>query len=58
VREDRRPVELAPEVLADFFMVNIFAAAVAWVRNPVGDLEAVLKAATLFFLRGVGYGDV
>lgn len=42
---------LPPDVTADFFLVNLFGAAVAWVGNPVMELDDLLRSMIVFFLR-------
>ena len=43
---------MAPEVLADFFLANACAAALAWCGNPDAPLESVLSAVVHLFLNG------
>ena len=43
---------LLPEVLADFFLANTCAAALAWCGNPAAPLESVLSAVAHVFLNG------
>lgn len=43
---------LAPEVLGDFFLVNAFAAALAWCAHPLVPLHTVLTAVIDIFLNG------
>ncbi len=42
---------LPAELTADFFLVNLFGAAVAWVSTPVMPLDQVLKTVARFFLK-------
>lgn len=45
---------LPPEVLADFFLVNAFAAALAWCAHPRIPLSTVLASVIDIFLNGAG----
>ncbi len=46
---------LLPEVLGDFFLVNVFAAMLAWSSNPGAmPLEMMLKGVIHLFLSGAG----
>jgi AcrR family transcriptional regulator len=45
---------LPPEVLADFFLVNALAAALAWCAHPKTPLRTVLSAVIGIFLNGAG----
>jgi len=42
---------MPPDLLAEFFLVNIFGAALAWVGNPVVPLDELLHNVVLFFLK-------
>jgi AcrR family transcriptional regulator len=44
--------DLAPEVLGDFFLVNAFAAALAWCAHPLVPLHTVLASVIDIFLNG------
>ncbi len=48
------PSALPGVLLADFFLVNQFTAALAWSRSPSLPLDAVLTQVVDFFLRGLG----
>ncbi len=44
---------VAPEVLTDFFLMNCFAAMLAWSANPTGmPLDTMLKGVIFLFLSG------
>ncbi len=45
---------IAPEVLADFFLTNCFAAMLAWSSTPTQPLEAMLQGVIQLFLSGAG----
>ncbi len=51
------PAFLPASMLADFFLVNLFAAALSWVRHPEVPLDAVLEQVVAFYLRGLGIAD-
>lgn len=51
------PAVLPASMLADFFLVNVFAAALSWVRHPELPLELVLEQVVGFFLRGLGMSE-
>jgi AcrR family transcriptional regulator len=40
------------ELLCNFFLINLFAAAIAWSATPALPLDLVLSNVTAFFLRG------
>lgn len=40
-----------PQLVTEFFLVNLFAAAIAWCDNPEMSLEAVLRNVAAFFVR-------
>jgi AcrR family transcriptional regulator len=42
---------LPAEITADFFLVNLFGAAVAWVGNPALPLDVLLKSVVQLFMR-------
>jgi AcrR family transcriptional regulator len=42
---------MPPQLLAEFFLVNVFGAALAWVGNPVVPLDQLLRNVVLFFLK-------
>lgn len=42
---------IPPALLTEFFLVNIFGAALAWCGNPVVGLEELLRNVVIFFLR-------
>jgi AcrR family transcriptional regulator len=42
---------MPPHLLAEFFLVNVFGAALAWVGNPVIPLDQLLRNVVLFFLK-------
>jgi AcrR family transcriptional regulator len=42
---------IPPELLADFFLINLFGAALAWCGNQMLGLEDLLKNVVLFFLK-------
>lgn len=49
---------IGPELLAQFFLVNLFGAALAWCGNPgVVDLQLLLRNVVRFFLRAAGPDD-
>jgi hypothetical protein len=43
---------MPPPLLAEFFLVNVFGAALAWVGNPVVPLDQLLRNVVQFFLKG------
>jgi AcrR family transcriptional regulator len=43
---------LPPEILADVYLLNVFAAALAWCNNPIVSLRAILEGVTALFLHG------
>jgi AcrR family transcriptional regulator len=45
-------VNLPVEVLADFFLVNVFAAALSWCAHPKTPLRVVLRAVMAIFIDG------
>ncbi len=42
---------MPPNLLAEFFLVNVFGAALAWVGNPVVPLDQLLRNVVQFFLK-------
>lgn len=42
---------IPPELLTQFFLANLFGAALAWCGNPVVPLDALLRSVVVFFLR-------
>ena len=42
---------IPPVLLTEFFLVNMFGAALAWCGNPVVGLEELLRNVVVFFLR-------
>lgn len=42
---------IPPVLLSEFFLVNLFGAALAWCGNPVVPLEELLRNVVVFFLR-------
>lgn len=42
---------IPPPLMTEFFLVNLFGAALAWCGNPVLPLEGVLRNVVLFFVR-------
>ena len=45
---------IPPVLLSEFFLVNLFGAALAWCGNPVVGLDDLLRNVVLFFLRAAG----
>ena len=44
---------IPPELLSEFFLVNLFGAALTWCANPeIAPLDQVLDAVVAFFLKG------
>lgn len=41
-----------PELMAEFFLVNLFATALSWCANPAAPLALILEGVVVFFLRG------
>jgi AcrR family transcriptional regulator len=52
VKRKELTTHLPAEVLADFFLVNAFAAALAWCAHPKMPLQTVLKTVIEIFLNG------
>ncbi|MCB9763046.1 MAG: TetR/AcrR family transcriptional regulator [Alphaproteobacteria bacterium] len=48
---------LPPALLASFFLINIFAASMAWAQHRAGPLRQVLDPVVVFFLRGAARPD-
>lgn len=42
---------IPPELLTQFFLANLFGAALAWCGNPVVPLDELLRSVVVFFLR-------
>jgi len=42
---------MPPSLLSEFFLVNVFGAALAWVGNPVVPLDQLLRNVVQFFLK-------
>ncbi len=42
---------IPPDLMTNFFLINVFGAALAWCGNPVIPLDAMLENVTAFFLR-------
>lgn len=49
-RDEISPM-MPPSLLAEFFLVNVFGAALAWVGNPVVPLDQLLRNVVQFFLK-------
>ena len=50
-RNELSPV-VPPEVLSDFFLLNIFAAMASWSVQPIMPLADMLNGVTLLFMNG------
>lgn len=42
---------IPPQLMTEFFLVNVFGAALAWCGNPIMPLEGVLRNVVAFFVR-------
>ena len=43
---------IPPELLTEFFLVNLFGAALTWCSAPLAPLDLLLEQVVIFFLRG------